>query len=213
MSVIDVRTDAVTRPTDEMWDAMRRARLGWSLLGEDENVNELEHLGAELLGKESAVFVPTGSLANLVALMTHTRPGDQILVDDASHILWSEEQGYAHICGLAARPLPHEGGFVEPDRLRAAIDEHRFGHRPRTTLLCLENTHNGSGGRILDPSRMEAMADVADSYGIAIHLDGHATQCRCRDRCAADDARGAGGLGLAQPEQGSERADGRTARR
>ena len=159
------------------------------------------------------MFVPTGSLANLVALMTHTRPGDQILVDDASHILWSEGQGYAHICGLAARPLPHEGGFVEPDRLRAAIDEHRFGHRPRTTLLCLENTHNGSGGRILDPSRMEAMADVADSYGIAIHLDG----ARLLNAAAATDVPpttlAEQADGLAQPEQGSERADGRTARR
>ena len=169
---VDVRTDAVTRPTEEMWRAMREARLGWSLLGEDENVNELERLGAELVGKEAAVFTPTGTMANLAALMTHTCPGDQIVLDADSHILWSEEQGYARVCGLAARALPHEGGFIAPDVLAQALADSRFGHRPRTTLVCLENTHNGAGGTVVDVEAMEAMADVAERWGIPIHLDG-----------------------------------------
>ena len=172
MNVVDVRTDAVTRPTEEMWRAMREARLGWSLVGEDENVNELERLGAEVVGKEAAVFTPTGTMANLAALMTHTRPGDQIVLDADSHILWSEEQGYAQLCGLAARALPHDGGFIAPEVLTRSIDDSRFGHRPRTALVCVENTHNGAGGTVVDVEAMDAMADVVEARGIPLHADG-----------------------------------------
>jgi threonine aldolase len=173
---VDLRSDAVTQPTDEMWDAMRRARLGWAPAGDDPSVSRLEQVAAELTGKEAALFVPTGSMANLIALMSHTEPGDQIIAEAYSHILWSEEWGYASVCGLALKAIPggpgRSGGAISPDEARDAFRDIRFGHQPRTALLCLENTHNMSGGTVLSLEATEALAAVAHEHGVPVHLDG-----------------------------------------
>jgi threonine aldolase len=173
---VDLRSDAVTQPTDEMWDAMRHARLGWAPSGDDPSVSRLEQVAAELTGKEAALFVPTGSMANLIALMSHTEPGDQIIAEASSHILWSEEWGFASVCGLAVKAIAggpgRSGGAISPDQVRDAIGETRFDHRPRTALLCLENTHNMSGGTVLSPEQTEELASVAHEHGVPVHLDG-----------------------------------------
>ena len=169
---IDLRSDAITRPTDAMWEAMRGASLGWAIATEDPSVNELQALAAEMTGKEAALFTPTSTMANLVSLMTHTKRGDQILLEASSHILWSEEWGFANICGLVPRVIQSETGSLPPNQVRAAISQHRFQHHPHTALICIENTHNATGGTIVTPEEMAGLAEIARENEIPIHLDG-----------------------------------------
>jgi threonine aldolase len=143
--VIDLRSDICAVPTDEMWDAMRTARLGWATLGEDENVNDLERRGAELLGKEAAVLVPTCTLANLVALLALARPGDRVAIDPSAHIIVNEGDWLESVAGLTA---------VTPGEEAAVV--------------CLENTHTRRGGTVLT---VEQTATLAASAPRA-HLDG-----------------------------------------
>lgn len=171
-SVVDLRSDAITQPTEEMWAAMRDARLGWALVGEDPSVNALEAMAAELTGKEAAVFAPTGTMANLVALMSHTERGDQIILEASAHILWSEEWSFASLCGLVARPVPGTLGFMPPSEIEHAIRDRRSSHRPKTSLICLENTHNAAGGTVLNAGQITATSVVAQRYGVPIHMDG-----------------------------------------
>src|SRR5947209_5822966 len=140
-----------------MWEAMRRASLGWALVGEDPNVNELEAEGAERLGKEAALFVPTCGAANLLALLSLTRPGEQIVLEASMHLAWSEGQSLAFPAGLF--PLLVEGvlGAPDPAAIEAAMTTPRFGHLARTSLVCLENTHTNAGGAVLD---LRQTADV-----------------------------------------------------
>lgn len=170
--LIDLRSDVLAPPTEAMWEAMRAAPLGWAVAGEDQSVQELEATGAALVCKEAALFVPTGSMANLVALMSHTQRGDQVIVESASHIYWSEEWSFASICGVAARALEGVYGYIEPNDIRQVVLDQRFSHRPQTSLICLENTHNMAGGTILSPAQTASIAAVAAEFGVALHLDG-----------------------------------------
>ena len=154
-----------------MWDAMRNAAIGWPA-ATNPLVGELEEICSDLAGMEAAVVVDTGSLANLVALLAHACPGDQIVLDSESHILWSEECGFASIAGLAARPLVGVGGHLQPDEVEAAITESRFSHRPQTGLLSIENTHNFSGGKVVRPEQMAALISVASRHNVPVHVDG-----------------------------------------
>lgn len=162
----------MTVPTLEMWDAMREARLGWALQDEDPSVRRLEQEAARLVGKQDATFVATGSMANLVALMTHGRRGDQVIAEKSSHILRSEREGFAYVCGMVACPLPGQPGSPRPEDVDEALHEHRFGHRRRTALICVENTHNAAGGVAVTPAEMSAIGEVAREQGVPIHLDG-----------------------------------------
>jgi threonine aldolase len=146
----------MTLPTEEMWRAMRRAELGWAVAREDASVNELEELAADMAGKEASLFVQTGNMGNLVALMTLTSRGDQVLLEASSHILWCEEWNLAYIAGVVPRAIDGIYGHMDPHTVRAAITESKLQHRPRTGLLCLENTHNLAGGTILSPARPRA---------------------------------------------------------
>lgn len=168
----DFRTDAVTIPTDEMWAAMRASGHAVATLGDDGPVPRLEELGARLSGKEAAAFVVTGTAANLAALMTHTRPGEQVIVDASCHILWSEESSLAGICGLMPGVVPLHGGVVQPDAIERLITQHTMGHRRRTSLVCLEIPHTGSGGATMTPEAVAAVAAVAHEHGAAVHVDG-----------------------------------------
>jgi len=183
MHPIDLRSDAITRPTNAMWEAMQQAQLGWALVHEDASVNELEAYTARLAGKEAALFVPTGSMANLIALMSHTQRGDQVVMEASSHTLWSEEWGFAYVCGLAPRAITGVQGYMEPSQIETAILDQRFSHRPVTRLLCLENTHNTAGGTVLTGRQTAAMAEAARKHGVAVHLDG----MRIFNACAALD--------------------------
>ena len=171
-AIIDLRSDAVTRPTAAMWDAMRQAELGWAPAGEDASVNALEDYAVALSGKEAALFVPTGSMANLVALMSHTRRGDQIILEASSHILWSEEWGYAYVCGVVPRAIRGVRGYMNPADIASAVCARQFLHRPVTSLICFENTHNAAGGIAFNDQQTAAIVEVAQKYRILTHLDG-----------------------------------------
>lgn len=169
--VIDLRSDTVTEPTKEMRQAMADASVGDDGYGEDVTVNRLESLAADMLGKECALFVPSGTMGNLIAVMTHTRHGDEVILDAKSHIYEYELGGMSAIAGTSPRPVPFENGRLAPEVLRAAI---RVPYMlfPPTTLLCLENTHNQAGGIVVTPEQTAEVAAVAREYDLKIHLDG-----------------------------------------
>lgn len=169
--VIDLRSDTVTRPTDEMRRAMAAAEVGDDVLGDDPTVNALQEQAAELLGKEAGLFVPTGSMGNQVALGALTRPGDEVICHAGAHFLHYEGGSAAAHMGLMMRPLTGEGGVIAADEVAAAI---RGGseHAPRSSVVAIENTHNTAGGRIFPIDEARAIAKVCEERGAAIHLDG-----------------------------------------
>ncbi len=171
-SFVDLRSDAVTQPTDAMWEAMRSAKLGWAPTGEDEHVRALEEEVARMLGKEAGVLVNGGGTANLLAVMAQCPRGDQVVFDDLSHILWAEEWGFAHVAGAVHRAVPAQRGRMDPEALEAALRAHSFNHRPRTALVCVENSHNAAGGAALPADHVERIAGVTHRHGARLHVDG-----------------------------------------
>jgi len=169
--VIDLRTDALSQPTAEMWAAMRAAEVGWAYVGEDASVNELEARGARLLGKEAAVLLPTCSTANLVALLTLGTPGRAIALDPTCHVATSEGGGFEHVAGLRAFPVEARAGCPDPEPVERAIADARSTGLA-TSLLVLENSHNNAGGAAVSPERTAAAAEAAHRLGAAVHLDG-----------------------------------------
>ncbi|MCS7172118.1 MAG: beta-eliminating lyase-related protein [Armatimonadetes bacterium] len=171
MRVVDLRSDTVTQPTERMREAMARARVGDDVYGEDPTVRALEELAAERMGKEAALFCASGTMANLVALLTHAQRGDTVLCEAAAHLYVYEGEGLCALAGGLLRPIPGERGWIPPEILEAAL--HPPGPRlspPR--LLCLENTHNRAGGVAIPPDRIAATAAAARRMGLAVHLDG-----------------------------------------
>lgn len=154
-----------------MRDAMRDARVGDDVFGDDPTVLELEQRGAELLGKEAALFLPSGTMANQVAVRVHTRPGDEVLLDEGCHVYRFEQGALAALHGVQAVPLPGERGVVSLARLKAAVRPDDV-HMPRTRLVVLENTHNLSGGAVLPPPYLTEVRTFADAHGLALHMDG-----------------------------------------
>jgi threonine aldolase len=170
--VIDLRSDVVTPPTEAMWEAMRRAAARPIPFGDDPIVGELVVFGATLLGKETGLFVPTCSMANLLALMATTEPGDQIVLESTMHIVWSEGWGVAHPAGLFPRLLSGSRGVPAPEAVEEAIAVPCFGRIPRTGLVCLENSHNNAGGAAITPAQTNSIAEVAHRHEAAVHIDG-----------------------------------------
>ncbi len=168
---IDLRSDTVTRPTPEMRRAMAECEVGDDVLGDDPTVKRLEEMAAARLGKEAAIFVPSGCMGNLVALIVHTGRRTGALVGDASHIWVSEAGAYALVGGIPARSLPTDArGLLSPgDVANWVTDEIHLG---RTGLLCLENTHNFCGGVALAPADVAAVVAPARERGVKLHLDG-----------------------------------------
>lgn len=181
--MIDLRSDTVTRPSDAMRKVMASAQVGDDVYGDDPSVKELEAHTAEILGKEDAVFVPTGTMSNQIAVRTFTEPGDLILIHEAAHIVRAEAGGAAALSGVTVHPLPGPRGIFSPDDVHAAIEEpHPFNPTTLATptrLLCLENTHNGGGGSVWPLDRLHSVCEAGRSHGLALHLDGarlwHAT--------------------------------------
>jgi threonine aldolase len=164
--VIDLRSDLCTVPTEEMWDAMRAAELGWATVGEDRSVNELCERATELLGKEDAVWVPTCGMANLVALLTFCEPGDAVVLESSSHVLTSEGMGIVDIARLEPRSLYAADGRLEPEAVDELLAE---THAP---LLVLENTHTRAGGTVLSVEATRALVGVAQRHDCRVHVDG-----------------------------------------
>ena len=169
--VIDLRSDTVTRPTEGMRRAMFEAPLGDDVFGEDPTVNRLEEYVAELLGKEAALYAPSGTMTNQIGVFVNTSRGDEVLLHDGAHVFNYEAGAPALLSGVQVRPLPGEGGVISTGALRAAIRPENV-HFPRPRLLCLENTHNTAGGRIFPLEDFAAVADEARELGLRVHLDG-----------------------------------------
>ncbi len=171
MRIIDLRSDTVTKPTPEMYEAMRNAPLGDDVFGDDPMPQELERLAADRLGKEAALFVPSGTMGNLLAILCHTQPGDGAILEATSHTFVFEVGGIARIAGVLPHVVRGVRGFMSPRKIEEQVCPGDL-HRIRTSLLCLENTHNLAGGIALTPHQVEVMASTARQHGMAVHLDG-----------------------------------------
>ncbi|NBX24825.1 MAG: aminotransferase class I/II-fold pyridoxal phosphate-dependent enzyme [Planctomycetes bacterium] len=171
MSVIDLRSDTVTRPTEAMWEAMRRAPLGDDVLGDEPTVARLETEVARRLGKAAALFVPSGTMANQLAIRCHCEPGDEIVAHRESHIIHYETGAPAALSGCMIRPLDGPGGLFDAQAVRAAR-RHRDIHSPRPRLLVVENTHNRGGGTLWPLQDLHHVAQAAREDGLAVHMDG-----------------------------------------
>lgn len=169
--VVDLRSDTVTRPTSEMFEAMRNAPLGDDVLGDDPTVMRLEELAADISGKEEAVFVPSGTMGNQIAIATHCQRGDAMLVEEEAHVLYYEVGAPAVIAQALTFTLPSRLGVMDPNEIERRVTQ-RSLHTPGTTLLCLENTHNRAGGTVIPMETMLAYREVADKHGLRVHLDG-----------------------------------------
>lgn len=169
--MIDLRSDTVTQPTDAMRRAMVNAPVGDDVLGDDPTVNALEAYVAQLLGKESAVYMPSGTMTNQVALRSHTQPGDEILLESEAHIYYYEGGGPAALSGVSCRLLPGEGGVFSAADVEQNLRPHD-PHFPRAQLVCVENTHNRSGGRIFPLETIQAISRVCQQQNLRLHMDG-----------------------------------------
>ncbi|WP_165065613.1 low-specificity L-threonine aldolase [Paludisphaera rhizosphaerae] len=168
---IDLRSDTVTRPSPAMRKAMAEAAVGDDVYGEDPTVQALEARTAALLGKEAALFTPSGTMANQIAIGLHTRPGDELLCSGTSHVYWWEAGGIARLWGVTSRTFLGESGLLTLDEIEDAIHPDD-PHHVRTRLVTLENTHNRGGGRVHPIEDVRAIASWARSEGLAMHLDG-----------------------------------------
>jgi threonine aldolase len=168
---VDLRSDTVTRPTPRMREVIAAAEVGDAVLGDDPTADRLERTAAELLGKERALFFPSGIMANTTALLVLSQPGAEVVIDAGGHIFNYEEGAAAAFGGLQLRPVATPDGFLTPELLEGAIRP-RSPYFPRSAVLCLENTHNNAGGRVLPPGRMEELAALAHERGLCVHLDG-----------------------------------------
>jgi threonine aldolase len=168
---IDLRSDTVTRPTPGMRAAIAAAEVGDDIYGEDPTVNRLEARFAAMAGKEGALFVPSGTLANQIAIKCHTSHGDEVLCDADSHIVHYETAAPAAISGVALRVLAGERGVFGPHQVAAAVRPNNI-HSPRSRLVLIENTHNRGGGTIWPIEQLAAVAATAREHGLAIHMDG-----------------------------------------
>ncbi|WP_225334366.1 threonine aldolase family protein [Halomicrobium urmianum] len=172
MDAIDLRSDTVTRPTERMREAARDAEVGDDVYGEDPTVNELERRAAEAVGTEAALYVPSGTMGNQIAVRTHTERGDEVILDRESHVYRWELGGPAQLSGVQSRPIDAgERCVPTPEQVREAHVPESL-HRPGTGLLALENTHNYRGGVAVPPERIAAAAEAAHGLDVPVHLDG-----------------------------------------
>jgi len=169
--MIDLRSDTVTLPTEAMLESMREATFGDDSRDGDETVRKLEALAAERTGKEAGAFMPSGTMANLVAMLTHAQRGGEVLLEEGSHTLNAELGGIAGVAGLFYRGVPGRRGAMDLDSLREAIRPYTR-HHMGTALVWMENTHNRSGGAVLPLMRMQAVHGLAREKGVPVHLDG-----------------------------------------
>jgi threonine aldolase len=171
---VDLRSDTVTQPTPDMRSMMASAVVGDDVLGDDPNVNELQNLLAKILGKEAALFVPSGTMSNAIAIRAHTNPGDEIITERYSHIYVYEGGGFAALSGCSVALVDAELGIMKPSDVTNAIRkvDGSFGHFPNGSLVCVENTSNRGGGTYYSQVDLDAIAKVAHDNNCAAHLDG-----------------------------------------
>lgn len=169
--VVDLRSDTQTQPTDQMRQAMACAVVGDDVYGEDPTVQRLQELAAARVGKEAALFMPSGTMANTSALMAHTNPGEEVIFEELAHLYNWEAGTYANVAGLSARTVRGEDGIYTPEQLFGVLRGDN-PHFPPTTLACIENTHNNHAGSVWSPEETRALCDGAHERGLKVHLDG-----------------------------------------
>jgi len=169
---VDLRSDTVTHPSAEMMRAMSEAELGDDAYGDDPTVNRLQEKAAEMLGKDDAVFVASGTMSNLVAILAQTQRGDEIIVGDRAHIFQNEAAGASVLGGVSYHTVPNrDDGTIAEGDIAAAVRA-RSHYKPLTRMLCLENTHNMTSGAAITASDTKRMADAARMHDLRVHLDG-----------------------------------------
>lgn len=169
MKYIDLRSDTVTMPTDKMREEMFKAVVGDDVYGDDPTVLELEEYAAKLVGKEAALFVPSGTFGNQLALLTHCKRGDEVILGDDCHIVAHEVGAASVIAGVQLRTLKSDRGILNPEEIQSKIRENDI-HYPETGLICVENTH--SNGRVIPLENMKAIYSIGKEHKIPVHLDG-----------------------------------------
>lgn len=169
--MIDLRSDTVTKPDERMRKAMYEAEVGDDVYGEDPTVNRLEHRAAEILGKEAALFVTSGTQGNQIAGLVHCRPGQEVLLESQAHIFLYEGAAMSALAGVQLKTIEGIRGAMDPVEVEQAIRGKDI-HEPETGLICLENTHNKAGGAVLPVEHMKAIYEVAQRHHIPVHLDG-----------------------------------------
>ena len=170
-NIVDLRSDTVTTPTEEMMEAMMCAKVGDDVLGDDPTVARLEEIAAMHTGHETAVFVPSGTMGNQIALASHTNPGDSIVAEDEAHILYYEVGAPAVLNGLLTRTVQTERGIMDAESIEKRLLQPSL-HTPGTSLICLENSHNRAGGSVTTVESHREIRALADSHRLPIHLDG-----------------------------------------
>ncbi|MRR08675.1 low-specificity L-threonine aldolase [bacterium] len=171
MKAVDLRSDTVTRPTRGMLDAMMRADVGDDVWGDDPTVNKLQDVTAKLLGKPAGLFLPSGTMANQVAIRSHTSPGDEVILDRESHIFRYEVAAAAVVSGAQFNAIDGAGGVMTAAQVEQAIRPSDI-HQPATRLVCLENTHNRAGGTTVPLDELRKVAALCRKHKIPVHLDG-----------------------------------------
>ena len=169
--IIDLRSDTVTRPSPGMREAIASAEVGDDVLGDDPTVKRLEERMAALLGKEAAVYVPSGTMSNTLALLSQTSPGDEVILDRRCHIFNYEVGAASTLGGLQLYPMDGPAGLLPLDELPAAVRPANI-HHPRTSLIAVENTHNRAGGRVYPFDQLTAVSRFARERGLCLHMDG-----------------------------------------
>jgi threonine aldolase len=169
--IIDFRSDTLTKPSPGMLQAMMTARVGDDVFGEDASVNELEELSAKMFGMEAAIFCPSGTMTNQIAIKCHTQPGDELICDESSHVYQYEGGGIASNSGASVKLLYGDRGRITAKQVEEAINPDDV-HRARTSLVCLENTSNRGGGSCYDFAAIENIRKVCDEHHLKFHMDG-----------------------------------------
>lgn len=182
--IVDLRSDTVTMPTQAMREAMASAPLGDNVLDRDPTIEKLENLAAQMAGKEAALFVPSGTMSNQIALATHTRPGDSVLFENEAHMVYYEGGAPAVTAGVITRGVAAPNGVLTPELVEPAILT-RSHHTPGTSLICLENSHNRHGGSMMTMAEHQALRALSLKKGVPLHLDG----ARLFNACVAQNCR------------------------
>lgn len=171
MEYLDFRSDTVTRPTENMRKAMAHAEVGDDVLGDDPTVQKLEAMAAQIVGKEAALYVPSGTMGNAISVKVWTQELDEVIVEERSHIYNMESTHMTFIARVTPRPLPSNRGAMDPEKVEQSIRKPSV-HIPRTSLVCVENTHNNWSGAVVPMENLKAIREVADRHQIKIHFDG-----------------------------------------
>jgi threonine aldolase len=170
-TTIDLRSDTVTKPTPQMMEAMANAKVGDDVYGEDETVNELQQFAANMFGMEAALFCPSGTMTNQIAIKVHTQPGDELICADNAHVYKYEGGGIAFNSGVQAKIIHGDRGIITAQQIEEVINADDI-HFPESKLVCLEKTHNRGGGSIYTLPEIKKIKEVCGKYGMVLHLDG-----------------------------------------